>query len=51
MDVKSSYLNGDIKEEVYMEQLEGFQLSDNPDFVCKIKKSLYGLKQDPHAWY
>jgi hypothetical protein len=49
MDVKSSFLNGDLKEEVYMEQLEGFQLSNNPDFVCKMKKSLYGLKQAPHA--
>jgi transposase InsO family protein len=51
MDVKSSFLNGDLKEEVYMEQPEGFQLSDNPDFVCKLKKSLYGLKQAPRAWY
>ena len=51
MDVKSDFLNGDLKEEVYMEQPEGFQLSDNPDFVCKMKKSLYGLKQAPRAWY
>jgi hypothetical protein len=50
MDVKSSFLNGDL-EEVYMEQTEGFQLSDNLDFVCKIKKALYGLKQAPCAWY
>jgi hypothetical protein len=51
MVVKSSFLNGYIKEEVYMEQPEGFQLSDNPDFVCKLKKSLYRLKQAPRAWY
>jgi hypothetical protein len=51
MDVKSSFLNGDIKEEVYMEQPDGFQLSDNPDFVCKLKKSLYGFKKAPRAWY
>jgi hypothetical protein len=51
MDVKSYFLNGDLKEEVYMEQSEGFQLSDNPNFVFKLKKSLYGLKQAPHAWY
>jgi FtsZ-interacting cell division protein YlmF len=51
MDVKSYFLNGDLKEEVYMEQPEGFQLSDNPDFVCKLKKALYGLKQAPLAWY
>ena len=49
MDVKSYFLNGDLKEEVYMEQLEGFQLSNNPDIVCKLKKALYGLKQSPCA--
>jgi len=51
MDVKSSFLNGDLEEEVYIEQLEGFQLTDNPDFVCKLKKLMYGLKQAPRAWY
>jgi hypothetical protein len=49
MDVKSAFLNGDLNEEVYMEQLEGFELSYNPDLVCKIKKNLYGLKQAPRA--
>jgi hypothetical protein len=51
VDVKSSFLNGDLSEEVYMEQPEGFELSDNPDLVCKLKKDLYGLKQAPRAWY
>jgi hypothetical protein len=51
MDVKSAFLNGDLNEEVYMEQPEGFKLSDNPDLVCKMKKYLYGLKQAPRAWY
>jgi hypothetical protein len=51
MDVKSDFVNGYLKEEVYMEQPEGFQLSDNPNFVYKLKKSLYGLKQAPCAWY
>jgi hypothetical protein len=51
MDVKSSFLNEYLNEEVYMEQPEGFKLSDNPDFVCKLKKALYGLKQAPRAWY
>jgi hypothetical protein len=49
MDVKSYFLNGDLSEEVYMEQPEGFKLSDNLDLVCKLKKSLYGLKQAPQA--
>jgi hypothetical protein len=51
MDVKSAFLNGDLSEEVYMEQPEGFKLSDNPDLVCKLKKDLYSLKQAPRAWY
>jgi hypothetical protein len=51
MDVKSDFLNGDLSEEVYMEQPKGFKLSDNPDLVCKLKKDLYGLKKSPQAWY
>jgi hypothetical protein len=51
MDVKSTFLNGELEEEVYIEQPEGFQLSENTDYVCKLKKALYGLKQDPRAWY
>jgi hypothetical protein len=51
MDVKSAFLNGEIEEEVYIEQLEGFQLSKNSDYVCKLKKALYGLKKAPRAWY
>jgi hypothetical protein len=51
MDVKSTFLNGDIEEEVYMEKPEGFSLTDNPNYVCKLKKALYGLKQAPRAWY
>ena len=47
MDVKSAFLNGNIEEEVYMEQPEGFSLTDKPDYVCKLKKALYGLKQEP----
>ena len=51
MDVKSAFLNGKIKEEVYIEQPDGFQLGENPNLVCKLKKALYGLKQAPRAWY
>ena len=45
MDVKSTFLNGDLEEEVYMEQPEGFSLTDNPNYVCKLKKALYGLNK------
>jgi hypothetical protein len=51
MDVKSVFINGDLEEEVYMEQPEGFSLTDNPSYVCKLNKALYGLKQAPRAWY
>ena len=44
MDVKFTFLNGDLEEDVYIEQPEGFQLTDNPNSVCKLKKALYGLK-------
>jgi hypothetical protein len=51
IDVKSSFLNGEFEEEVYIEQPKGFQLSENIHYVCKLKKALYGLKQAPRAWY
>ena len=44
MDVKSYFLNGELEEEVYIEQPEEFQLLENPDYVCKLKKALYGIK-------
>jgi hypothetical protein len=44
MDVKLAFLNGELEEEVYIEQPEGFQLSENTYYVCKLKKALYGLK-------
>ncbi|GJV16908.1 copia protein [Tanacetum coccineum] len=51
MDVKMAFLNGELKEEVYVSQPEGFVNQDNPSHVYKLKKALYGLKQAPHAWY
>ena len=51
MDVKSTFLNGELEEEVYIEQLEGFQLSEYTNYVYKLKKALYGLKHAPRAWY
>jgi hypothetical protein len=44
MDVKSTFLNGDLKEDVYIEQLKGFQLKQNEGYVCKLKKSLQVAK-------
>jgi hypothetical protein len=51
MDVKTTLLNGNLEEKVYIEQHEGFTLSENKDYVCKLKKSLYGLKQTPREWF
>jgi hypothetical protein len=51
MDMKSTFLNGELEEEFYIEQPEGLQLSENTNYVCKLNKALYFLKQAPRAWY
>ncbi|GKE09009.1 retrovirus-related pol polyprotein from transposon TNT 1-94 [Tanacetum coccineum] len=46
-----AFLNGILRDEVYVSQLDGFVDQDNPNHVYKLKKAFYGLKQAPHAWY
>jgi ATP-binding cassette subfamily B (MDR/TAP) protein 1 len=47
LDVKIAFLYGDLEEDIYMQQPEGFAIQGNENQVCKLKKSLYGLKQAP----
>ena len=51
MDLKSTFLNGELKEKVYIEQPKGFPLMTKKDMVCKLKKALYGLKKAPRTRY
>ena len=51
MDVKTAFLNGNLDEDIYMEQLEGFTKKGNEHLVCKLNKSIYGLKQASKQWY
>ena len=50
MDVKETFLNVVIEEEVYIKKQQGFEFKDRVTYVCKLKKALYGLKQAPRAW-
>ena len=51
MDINTTFLNGEIKEEVYVEKPLGFETHDMETHVCILKNDLYGLKQAPRAWY
>jgi hypothetical protein len=51
MDIKRAFLNGPIKEEVFVEQPPSFESEGYPNHVYKLYKALYGLKQAPRAWY
>ncbi|KAJ8492114.1 hypothetical protein OPV22_013835 [Ensete ventricosum] len=51
LDVKRTFLHGDLEEKIYMEQPEGFKVKCKENLVCKLKKSLYGLKLAPRQWY
>ena len=51
MDVKITFLHGDLEEEIYVKQPKGFVVKGKKELVCKLKKSMYGLKQSPRMWY
>ena len=50
MDVKTAFLHGDLEDEIYMEQPEGLVNEGRPDYVCKLNKNIYGLKQAAKCW-
>ena len=51
LDVKTTFLHGDLDEDIYMSQPKGFKEPSSEELVCLLKKSLYGLKQSPRQWH
>ena len=51
LDVNNAFLNGKLQETIFMSQLEGFVDLDKPEYVCKLHKTLYELKQAQHVWF
>jgi hypothetical protein len=51
LDVKTNFLHGDLEEEIYMKQPQGYEVKGKENLVCRLKKRLYGLKQAPRKWY
>jgi len=51
LDVNTTFLYGDLDEEIFMSQPTGFKIARKENIVCKLKKSFYGLKQSPRQWY
>lgn len=51
VDIKLTFMHGDLDEEIYMNQAKGFMIKGNEELVCKLKKSLHGLTQSPRMWY
>ncbi|CAL9020950.1 unnamed protein product [Prunus brigantina] len=51
MDVKTTFLHRDLEEDIYMSQPQGFIEASKGNMVCRLKKSLYGIKQSPRQWY
>ena len=50
LDVKTTFLHGDLEEEIYMQKPQGYEVKGKENLVCRLKKNLYGIKQAPSQW-